>query len=84
MTENRKAARRRVLKSAVIEFEGGAFSCAVRNVSDTGAALDVPTCLGIPHEFKLLIETDQVTRRCRVVWRKETRLGVTFKGPDLR
>ncbi len=84
MTENRKAARRRVLKSAVIEFEGGAFSCAVRNVSDTGAALDVPTCLGIPHEFKLLIETDQVTRRCRVVWRKETRLGVTFEGPDLR
>jgi hypothetical protein len=78
MSENRKAARRRVLKSAMIEFEGGAFSCAVRNLSDTGAALDVPTCLGIPHEFKLVMEADQVTRHCRVVWRKEIRIGVAF------
>ena len=65
-------------KSAMIEFEGGAFSCAVRNLSDTGAALDVPACVGIPHEFKLRIETDRVTRHCRVVWRREIRIGVAF------
>ncbi len=80
MTENRRAARRRVLKSAVIEFEGGAFSCAVRNISDSGAALDVPASLGIPHEFELVVTTDLTERHCRVVWRKATRIGVTFES----
>ena len=78
MTENRRAVRRRVLKSAMIEFEGGAFSCAVRNISDSGAALDVPTSVGIPHEFELFVTTDRTERHCCVVWRKATRIGVTF------
>jgi hypothetical protein len=34
-----KAYRRRVLKSATIEFGSGAYSCAVRNLSGTGAFL---------------------------------------------
>jgi hypothetical protein len=78
MAENRRAYRHRVLKSATIEFDGGAFSCAVRNLSDAGAALDVPSSFGIPHEFQLIIETSQVTRQCWVIWRKENRIGVTF------
>jgi PilZ domain len=78
MAENRRAYRRRVLKSATIEFDRSAFSCAVRNVSEFGAALDVPTSFGIPHEFQLIIETNRVTRQCRVIWRKENRIGVTF------
>jgi hypothetical protein len=77
MSENRRAYRRRVLKSATIEFERGAFSCAVRNMSEFGAALDVPSSFGIPHEFQLVIEANQA-RQCRVIWRKEKRIGVTF------
>jgi hypothetical protein len=77
MDENRKAIRRRVLKSATIEFDRGAHSCAVRDLSDTGANLDVPHALAIPYEFTLTMETDQ-PRRCRVIWRKENRLGVAF------
>ena len=53
MDENRRAIRRRVLKSAMIEFDHGAHSCAVRNLSEGGAALDVPYALAIPHEFTL-------------------------------
>jgi PilZ domain len=78
MDENRRAIRRRVLKGATIEFDGGAFSCAVRNLSETGAALDIPFLFGIPHEFRLIMETDQASRHCRVIWRKENRLGVAF------
>ena len=78
MIENRRAYRRRVLKSAVIEFDSGAFSCAVRNLSEAGAALDVPTSFGIPHEFQLVIETGQTVRQCRVIWRQEKRIGVSF------
>jgi hypothetical protein len=54
MVENRRAYRRRVLKSATIEFERSAFSRAVRNISEFGAALDVPSSFGIPHEFQLV------------------------------
>ena len=79
MDENRRVIRRRVLKTATIEFDRGAHSCAVRNLSEAGAALDVPYALAIPHEFTLIMETDQVSRHCRVVWRKDLRLGVTFE-----
>jgi PilZ domain len=79
MTENRKAYRRRVLKNGTIEFESGAYSCAVRNLSGAGAALDVPYTLGVPDEFKLRMDTDRVIWDCRVIWRKENRLGVAFE-----
>jgi len=48
----------------------------VRNLSETGAALDVTSPVGIPTEFTLV--TDGGQRLCRVVWRKEKRIGVTF------
>jgi hypothetical protein len=82
MDENRRASRRRVLKSATIEFDRGAHSCAVRNLSEAGAALDIPYALAIPHEFMLTVVTDQVSRHCRVIWRKENRLGVAFAQVD--
>ena len=66
----------------MIEFDGGAYSCAVRNLSGAGAALDVPYALAIPHEFTLIMGTDQVSRHCRVIWRKENRLGVAFGQAD--
>jgi endonuclease YncB( thermonuclease family) len=30
-------------------------------------ALDVPYALAVPNEFSLIMETDQVTRHCRVI-----------------
>jgi hypothetical protein len=77
MNSNR-APRRRVLKAGSIEFGGGAFDCNVRNLSDTGAALDVMTPLYIPDRFTLLVRSDQLKRRCHVVWRKEKRVGIAF------
>ncbi len=82
MDENRRVIRRRVLKSATIEFDCGAHSCAVRNLSEAGAALDVPYALAIPHEFTLIMATAQASRHCRVIWRKENRLGVAFEQVD--
>jgi hypothetical protein len=45
MTEHRLAARHRVLKTATIEFGGGAIDCTIRNMSNAGAALDVASPL---------------------------------------
>jgi PilZ domain len=76
MDEHRIATRHRVLKAGSIEFGGGAIDCTVRNISDTGAALDVANQIGIPERFTLV--TDGRHLPCHVVWRRERRIGVTF------
>ena len=79
MTFPRTAPRRRVLKAGSIQFGGGAIDCTVRNVSETGAALEVVTPLFIPDRFTLAVQADQLKRRCRIVWRKQGRIGVSFE-----
>lgn len=78
MDERRSKSRHRVLKAGTIEFGGGAIDCTVRNFSETGAALDVTSPLGIPEHFTLVIPVDDAHRPCHVVWRKEKRIGVKF------
>lgn len=78
MSEKRVAARHRVLKAGTIEFGGGSIDCTVRDVSNTGAALDVTSPMGIPEKFTLLLPSDGLHLPCHVVWRKERRLGVAF------
>ena len=78
--ENKRAAlRQRVLKSGSIEFNGGVIDCVVRNISETGAALEVASPLGIPETFNLVIAGDHSSRRCQVAWRKDKRIGVAFR-----
>jgi hypothetical protein len=77
--EHRIAQRRRVLKAGSITFAGGAaITCTVRNFSSTGAALEVVSPVGIPDQFKLIVEMEHSVRLCEVVWRKEKRIGVRF------
>ena len=81
MTERRMRPRQRVFKSGKIVFNHrfSVVSCTVRNVSDGGACLTVGTTVGIPDDFDLLIEPEKETRSCRVAWKSENRLGVTFQ-----
>jgi hypothetical protein len=78
MKDKRIAPRRRVLKVGSIELGGGAIDCTVRNISETGAALEVVSPLYIPDRFTLVVPTEQLRRPCHIVWRKEKRIGVTF------
>ena len=67
-------------------FKGGsiifgvapAIDCTIRNISETGAALEVKSPVGIPDEFTLLIKPELLKRNCRVVWRLANRIGVHF------
>ena len=79
MEQKRIALRQRVLKAGTIEFSGGTIDCTVRNVSETGAALEVASPVGIPSEFNLLIPGTRSSRRCLLMRRKENRIGVAFK-----
>jgi PilZ domain-containing protein len=78
MVEKRVISRNRVLKAGTIEFGGGAIDCTVRNVSNTGAALDVTSPVGIPEKFTLVVPGDGLRFPCRIVWRRERRIGVAF------
>jgi hypothetical protein len=80
MIEGRTAHRHRVLKVALIEFSGGgAIKCVVKNLSASGAALEFESALDIPDRLTIGIPPEPVKRRCRVVWRSQKRIGVSFE-----
>jgi PilZ domain-containing protein len=78
MDEKRTTQRNRVIKIGTMEFGGGAINCLVRNMSISGAALDVFNPVGIPEFFTLVFQADGVHMPCHVIWRKEKRIGVAF------
>jgi hypothetical protein len=72
--------RHRVLKTGLIEFSGGgAIRCAIKNLSASGAALQFESALDIPDRLTLSILPEPVKRQCRVIWRGQKRVGVTFE-----
>ena len=79
MEERRKGGRHRTLKPGKINFSlASSINCGVRNLSPGGACLDVASQIGIPDDFVLVVESDHLWQRCRVIWRTATRLGVEF------
>ena len=76
--DRRVASRRQVLMSATIEFGGATTGCVVRNMSISGAALDVTSHIGIPEQFELVFKSDGVRIPCHIVWRKDEQIGVAF------
>ena len=78
MVETRIAPRVRVAKPAVIEYGGDKTPCTIRDISITGASLEVSQAREVPSTFILTLSEDRLVLRCRVVWRKDFRLGVAF------
>ena len=66
--------RRRVFKAGQIAFRGGrsTIDCTVRGLSDLGASLDVISTADVPGRFKLRIDSDDLSRACRVVVKRES------------
>ena len=78
--DQRRQARSRILKSARILFNDhrSVIDCTVRNLSPTGACLNVATAVGIPERFDVMFDADKSVRQCRMVWHKEKQVGVEF------
>lgn len=79
MVETRIAFRHRVLKAGTIEFGSSAVDCMIRNLSITGAALEVSNQISIPAKFTLVVWGDGLHLPCRVVRRSGYRIGVAFE-----
>ncbi len=79
MIERRVSPRHRVLKRGMLAFPGGgAVDCTVRNISPSGARVDIANPMGLPETFTLMIESDHFMRRCHAVWANDRRMGVAF------
>lgn len=77
--EKRLAPRRNTAIRAQIVFNGGRgkSDCIIRNLSDSGAKLEVATVGNIPQTFDLIAPGHR-PHPCRVVWRALRELGVVF------
>jgi len=76
--ERRAIPRKPVLMSGAIQFAGGAINCLVRDMTISGAALDVADPHDISERFNLVFKADGTHIPCHVVWRQEERIGVAF------
>jgi PilZ domain-containing protein len=81
MVEKRAKARRRTLKVGKIVFNGrcSVIDCTVRDLSDTGACLELPAGIGFPNSFDLMLGLEGWRRPCTVTWRSRNRIGVAFE-----
>lgn len=77
--ERRAHPRRRVLKNALIVFNHGqcTIKCQVLELSEGGARLVPADPLLCPNEFVLKPDIGE-SRECEIVWRKGTKVGVSY------
>jgi hypothetical protein len=75
--DRRISQRLRTQKGGQIVSVMGNVKCIVRNLSDTGANIEIHS--PVPTTFDLVFDDGQLSRSCRVVWRKATTVGVEFQ-----
>ncbi|WP_186395314.1 PilZ domain-containing protein [Stappia sp. TSB10GB4] len=78
--DRRSSPRHRTLKSGRIVLDDGAkvHECRVRNLSDDGALLKLPSTAEIPDRFELRIVNEEIAVAALVRWRTATEIGVQF------
>jgi hypothetical protein len=78
LLERRLAPRRNTAIEALITFGKTSVPCIIRNISDSGAKLEVARVGAIP-DIILLHAPGHRPQTCRVVWRAFKELGVEYR-----
>ena len=80
MSELRSKTRQRCFLGARIQFNNrrSSFDCLVRDISTTGARLELRTFESMPDEFDLVIPQHERQYRAKVMWRRNNLCGVCF------
>ena len=83
MLNLRTQPRELTLKTAKIKCEAtnSVILCAILNINDAGACILVSDQTDIPETFDLTIDPIGSNYTCRVVWRSDNRIGVSFQPP---
>ena len=85
MLERRRFPRTKVFKSAKLIMAGrSTVSCVVRDLSNHGACLHLPSTADLAAEFDLSFDTGHTLRKCRIAWQTLTNVGVSFEQPTVR
>ena len=77
----RQHARRAVFIKAQLLREGKpSLPCTLVDISDTGARLVIEETSALPNRFTIVMGEQGVPRRqCRLIWRGDNEIGVTFE-----
>jgi hypothetical protein len=79
MQQHRKFERTRMQKNArILLKEYSKIDCVVRDLTNTGAGIQLPKMLDLPETLDLTFDRGRSIRSCRLVWRSLDRLGVKF------
>jgi hypothetical protein len=81
MDNKRKHARTEIDEPAYVSSDGSLISCAVRNISPEGAAIDVENPAFIPPHFRLVLAKDSSVHECKVIWIRGNQIGLAFTAP---
>jgi hypothetical protein len=81
MDDRRALKRTRVLRNAkiIVPRRSPVICCTVQNITSAGACLKMANTSGVPQTFELTFEHGRTRRACRVVWRTNDKLGVSFE-----
>jgi PilZ domain len=85
MDSGRKSRRRDISTQGMIYDANGkaVMPCSLRNVSETGAKLELNQDVLLPRSFLLaLTPGGNVRRLCQPVWQRATVAGVRFVKPN--
>lgn len=85
-TELRRDVRKRTFLKGRIVFNGGAASmdCLIRDMSESGARIELSETSTIPEVFDLYIQNKDATFRSTMCWRRGGEVGITFDDPIRR
>jgi hypothetical protein len=80
--EKRHASRLRTPWSGRIVSDGGGHACWIRNISETGAKIEMEEDVEVPETFELMLRDDLVVP-CVRRWARRRVVGVEFvrRGP---
>jgi hypothetical protein len=76
--DRRTKQRNQTFKFGMITFGSDRRLCVVKNISPTGAMIELENTLEIPEEFTLAIEADAFTHVCRVARKRPKQIAVNF------
>ena len=90
VANKRSSDRRRMLKTGKIIFSqgGSVIDCTVRNVSTTGATLNVQNAVAVPENFLVALGRQRATLYCGLAkdgrpWHQVLYLNFSLPGPTI-
>lgn len=63
----------------IFNFGRSAFDCTVRQLTDSGATVELESTVGIPDQLQLLIVGANQVRACKRLWQSDRQLGLVFE-----